>query len=205
MSDIVLVVLTSEGCGHCSQFRGNGVLGNGTPFHTYSFLDTHIDPLQKGENITVINIHFSSMTGQHNQIQVISKFIKKGKTITQERYFSENGKTFVNVLSVNQDNKPRVILENQQVNIDSKQIDWLSFLNLKIPKNIEKYTFYYPCFLIFKKQDWKNKGNILGIPNAGLVIKDQEGNYGLEKSGQGLQQRNFLPQKLKNYRNKKVE
>ena len=196
MSDFVLVMLTSEGCGHCSQFRGNGVLGNKKAMNTYSFLESHSDPLKQNSNIPIINIHFSSMSGNHSQIQVVSKFTKQGKFVQQERYYSDNGKTFVNVLLIDHKETPRVVTKSQQVKIDKKEIIWTDFLEQKIPQNIEKYTFFYPCFILFKKEDWKNKGNILGMTNAGFVIRDPSGNYGLEKNGQTLQQRNILPQKL---------
>jgi len=196
MSDIVLVVLTSEGCGHCAQLRGNGVLGNGTPFHTYSFLESHIDPLKRGDKVTMINIHFSSMNGHHSHIQVISKFTKIGNNVQQEMYYAENGKTFVSVLAVSEKNRAKVLKQKKEVFVEKNHVDWTQFIDLKVPKNIEKYSFYYPCFLVFQKEDWKSGGNILGIPNAGFVVKDKDGNFGLEKSGQGLQQRNFPPQKL---------
>jgi len=196
MSDFVLVILTSEGCGHCSQFRGNGIIGNGRQMHQYSFLESHIDPLKKNSNINIINIHFGSMSGNHNQIQVVSKFTKKGNYILQERYFPENGKTHVNVLTVDSKEKSKVLEKSKKVLIDNKDISWLEFLTKKIPVNIDKYSFFYPCFVIFKKDNWKEGKNILGIPNAGFVIRDRQGNYGLEKNGQSLQQRNILPQRL---------
>ena len=196
MSDLVLVILTSEGCGHCSQFRGNGILGNSKQMHQYSFLESHIDPLKNNSNINIINIHFGSMSGNHNQIQVVSKFTKKSNYVQQERYFSENGKTHVNVLTVNDKEKVKILEKNKKVLIDQKDISWLDFLNRKIPTKIENYSFFYPCFIIFKKDNWKEGKNILGIPNAGYVIKDNQGNYGLEKNGQTLQQRNVLPQRL---------
>lgn len=196
MSDFVLVILTSEGCGHCSQFRGNGVLGNQKALNTYSFLESHIDPLKNNSKITVINIHFGSMSGNHSQIQVVSKFTKTGSYVQQERYYAENGKTFVNVLSIDRKEKPRVLKKSQLVLVDKKEIGWLDFLQQKVPKNIERYTFFYPCFVLFRKDDWKKGGNVLGLTNAGFVIRDPSGNYGLEKNGQSLQQRNVLPQKL---------
>ena len=196
MSDFVLVILTSEGCGHCSQFRGNGVLGNQKALNSYSFLESHIDPLKNNSKITIINIHFSSMSGNHSQIQVVSKFIRSGNYVHQERYYAENGKTFVNVLAIDKKEKPRVLKKSQAVLIDKKEISWLDFIQQKVPKNIERYTFFYPCFVLFRKEDWKKGGNILGLTNAGFVIRDPSGNYGLEKNGQSLQQRNVLPQKL---------
>ena len=44
MKEIVCTLLTSEGCGHCSHFRGNGILGNKKQFNTYDFLDKHLKP-----------------------------------------------------------------------------------------------------------------------------------------------------------------
>lgn len=196
MSDFVLVILTSEGCGHCSQFRGNGVMGNGKSMHQFSFLDSHIDPLKNGNKLNIINIHFGSMSGFHNQIQVVSKFTKIGKVIQQERYFPESGNTFVSVLTVDPKEKNNVLEKKKKVLVDGKEIKWMEFINRKIPKNIEKYAFYYPCFLLFQKENWKEGKNVLGIPNAGFVIRDAAGDYALEKNGQSLQQRNILPQKL---------
>lgn len=196
MSDLVLVVLTSEGCGHCAQFRGNGVLGNKSAMNTYSFLESHSDPLKKKSNIPIINIHFASMSGTHSQIQVVSKFTLKENYVQQERYYSENGKTFVNVLLIDKNEKPRVVKKSQQVLINGEEVQWFDFLNQRVPKNIERYSFFYPCFILFKKDNWKEKNNILGMTNAGFTIRDPSGNYGLEKNGQSLQQRNILPQKL---------
>jgi hypothetical protein len=196
MSDLVLVILTSEGCGHCSQFRGNGVIGNGKPMHQYSFLESHINPLKKDSKLNIINIHFGSMSGNHNQIQVISKFTKKGKFIHQERYFSENGKTCVSVLTVSDKEKNQVLEKKKDVVVEGNKINWIDFLTRKIPVNIQNYSFFYPCFILFKKEDWKTGKNILGIPNAGFVVRNKDGTYGLEKSGQSLQQRNLLPQKM---------
>ena len=37
MQDIVSVLLTSEGCGHCHSLRGVGKLGDGKQFNSYKF------------------------------------------------------------------------------------------------------------------------------------------------------------------------
>ena len=68
MTDIILTLLTSEGCGHCHASRGDGELGNGKQYTKYEFLKNHIDPLGQKKNATLLNIHFASMTGVHNQI-----------------------------------------------------------------------------------------------------------------------------------------
>ena len=60
MKDIILTVLTSEGCGHCHHLRGNGELGNGTQFMNYEHIKSHIRPIENGKMARLWNIHFSS-------------------------------------------------------------------------------------------------------------------------------------------------
>ena len=57
MKEIVCTLLTSEGCGHCSHFRGNGILGNKKQFNTYDFLNKHLKPNGITKDITFLNIH----------------------------------------------------------------------------------------------------------------------------------------------------
>ena len=89
MSDIILALLTSEGCGHCHASRGNGDLGNGKQFTSYQFLKNHIDPLRQKKQATFLNIHFGSMTGLHNQIVEISKVYLKNDIAYQEKYYTK--------------------------------------------------------------------------------------------------------------------
>lgn len=196
MKDILFVALTSEGCGHCSHMRGDGNLGNGKHFNTYQFLNQHVDPEDDGKGITCLNIHFRDMGGRHQTINEIIKYKKSSKNeILYEKYYQENGMTHVNAMGIDSSEKIRNITK-RRVKIDGKEIIWLDFLDRKIPKKIENYTYFYPCFVIFKKEDWKKSGNILGLTSAGYTIRDKSGDYSIEKNPQSLQQRNVPPREL---------
>ena len=193
MPDIILTLLTSEGCGHCHTLRGDGELGNGKQFTNYSFIKTHLDPLENGNTLKILNIHFLSMSGKHNQIGEISKIYLKGENIFQEKYYSSRkGEVMVKICSLDKRNKKTNIGEKSA----SVKLNWQEFLNKKIPKNIENYTYFFPCFIVFGIDDWKKGGNILGITNAGFTQRDKEGIFRIEKSGNSLSERNILPQKL---------
>jgi len=196
MRDILFVALTSEGCGHCSHMRGDGTLGNGKQFNTYKFLNQHVDPEEDGKGITCLNIHFRDMGGRHQTINEIVKYKKSGKNeIIYEKYYQENGMTHVDVMRIDSSEKVRKII-SKRVKIEGKDIIWLDFLDRKVPKKIENYTYFYPCFVIFKKEEWKQGGNILGLTNAGYTIREKSGDYAIEKNPQTLQQRNIPPTDL---------
>lgn len=193
MSDIILAFLTSEGCGHCHASRGDGELGNGKQFTSYQFLRTHIEPTGQKKQATLLNIHFGSMTGLHSQILQISKIYLKNNSIYQEKYYSMDGvEVMVKISSINSKNKITVIGQKQA----SVGYKWGEFLKKKIPTNIQNYTYFFPCFIVFKSSDWKKSGNILGITNAGFTIRDETGVYKIEKVGRTLSDRNVPPQKL---------
>ena len=197
MKEIVCTLLTSEGCGHCSHFRGNGILGNKKQFNTYDFLNKHLKPNGITNDITFLNIHFGSMNGSHSQIAGISKYTRiKKNAIQQELYYLDQHTTVVSVTGIDSSEKAKIITKQQVVKINNNKISWSDFLDEKIPKNIEKYTFFYPCFIVFEKQDWVKKGNILGLPNAGIVIRNSQGDYEIDKNGQTIQQRNVPSQQL---------
>lgn len=193
MTDIILTLLTSEGCGHCHQLRGDGELGNGKQFTNYSFVKSHLDPLENGKSITILNIHFSSMSGKHNQIAEISKVYLKGGIICQEKYYSKSdGTVVVKINSMDKKNNKKNIGE-KPASVDMK---WQEFIKKKVPRNIENYTYYFPCFIVFRKSDWKKSGNILGITNAGFTQRDSQGIFRIEKVGNSLSERSVLPQKI---------
>ena len=196
MKDVLFVALTSEGCGHCSHMRGDGNLGNGKQFNTYHFLNQHIDPEDDGKGITGLNIHFRDMGGRHQTITDIIKYKKDGKNqILYEKYHQENGMTHVKVMKIDSSEKTKNVA-NHRVKIDGKEVVWLDFLDRKVPVKIENYTYFYPCFVVFKKDEWKRGGNILGLTNAGHTIREKSGDYAIEKNPQSLQQRNIPPRDL---------
>ena len=192
MKDIIFTVLTSEGCGHCHHMRGNGDLGNGKQFTQYDFLKTHIDPLQNGNTCTILNVHYASMSGRREEIVNISKVYLRNGLIYQEKYYNNNNQVTVRILSLDKNNNATKIGEKQA----SVKENWLTFVAKKIPRSLENYTFFFPCFIVFEKKNWKEGKNILGLTNAGYTMRDQNGNYMLEKNGKTLGERNILPQKL---------
>ena len=192
MKDIILTVLTSEGCGHCHHLRGDGELGNGKQYMTYDHIKSHIQPIENGKMIRLWNIHFLQMSGKLEVVANISKMYMERGVIYQERYYNEGGNVKVKISVLTSKNKRK---ELSTKNADVKE-SWQEFVNKKIPRSIENYTFFFPCFVVFDYEDWKRGENILGITNAGFTMRDTHGNYMLEKNGQTLQQRNVLPQKL---------
>ena len=192
MKDIILTVLTSEGCGHCHNLRGNGELGNGTQFTQYDYLKSHLDPLHEGKGCIILNIHFGSMAGKVNEIRDISKIYLRKKVIFQEKYYSQDNKVMVKVTTLDSDNKSKSVTD-KNANVDH---NWSAFVGKKIPTDIERYTFFFPCFVVFELNDWRKGKNILGLTNAGLTIRNENGEYMLEKNGKSLSERNVLPQKL---------
>ena len=192
MKDIILTVLTSEGCGHCHHLRGDGELGNGKQFMTYEHIKSHIQPIEGGKMARLWNIHFQQMSGKLEVIESISKIYMENGVIYQEKYFNEGGKVRVkiSVLGVNNNRKELSIKD-----ADVKE-GWLDFVKSKVPRGIENYTFYFPCFIVFDYEDWKKGENILGITNAGFTMRDAQGVHMLEKNGQTIQQRNVPASKL---------
>ena len=191
MRDIIFTMLTSEGCGHCHNMRGNGDLGNGKQLTQYDFLKTHLDPLQNGKSCTILNIHYASMSGRREEIVNISKVYLRNDLIYQEKYYN-NKEVTVRILSLDKNNKVTKIGEKPA----SVKESWLEFVAKKVPRSLENYTFFFPCFIVFEKKNWKEGKNILGLTNAGYTMRDNSGNYMLEKDGRTLGERNVLPQKL---------
>lgn len=192
MKDIILIALTSEGCGHCHNLRGNGELGNGKQFGNYEFIKAHLQPAPDRKNIQLLNLHFRTMGGTHREITDISKVYLKGNDVYQEKYYPNGNTVMVKVLSSNSSNNITKVKEGES----NYNGDWMSFLNKKIPKQIENYTYFFPCFVVFEVNDWKEGKNILGLTNAGFTIRREDGSYGIEKNGKTLSERNVLPQKL---------
>ena len=195
MSDFIFTVLTAEGCGHCHHSRGDGLLGNGKHFLQYDFLKSLSKPIQSQKPLTLLNIHFSSMGGRQNMVKEISKFTYLENRIQQEMYSNSNDKASVTVSSITKDGK--VSRHGDKLLKDNgKDINWSQFIDKKISKKIENYTYYFPCFIIFRKKDWLEGKDFLGITNSGFTILDKDGVYKLEKNPQTLGQRSVEPSSL---------
>lgn len=197
MTNYICLLLTSNGCGHCSAFRGDGIIQNGKNYMEKDYLLDIFNQADKNSKINLLNIHYENMSGQNKFISDISKFTRVGNNITQQRYFKYENKAKIRTILAQKKNKE---LGVRYVEDNGKQIEWSKLVEEKIPDQIKNYTYYFPCFLMIKTEEWKKAIEdknypLVAIPNAGLVVNDN-GIVGLEKSPNGLQQRNVDTKRL---------
>ena len=198
MSDFLSVLLTAEGCGHCVQFRGDGILKNGKKYMEPAFMKKFL--VNDKKKATLINIHFNSMAGKFENILNVSKFTMHNHGIVEERYFSQEGHAKVIVLK---DGKKGLIRTVNDLikDRDGKPVGWGDYLRKKIPQSICNYSFYFPCFMIVKKNNWLSAVNnqtdqITAFTNAGITVRDKDGKIGIDKNPQTLNSKNVGPEKM---------
>ena len=202
MEDFICVVLTAHGCGHCSHFRGNGIIENGKNFTKHSFIESIT------KHCTFLNIHYKNMSGQTSLIDSVSKFTSIGNNnILQEVYASKNEESYVSVII--SDTKSPKTISVEPIKSDGKSVQWSTFLAKKIPAKLSNYTYFYPCFLFISKKNW-NQGlenkEFYALTNAGIVKKFPNGTIGLEKTSQSINSRNVqFDTLLKDLVNKKID
>ena len=194
MSEYLCVLLTSHACGHCSQLIGNGEINNGKHYMVPATIREYFSS-SDGHNsikIDMINIHFDNMMGKLSMVDRVSKITMSGKKIKQEIYYKEGDVVKIKNLEFDKSlktNQKEVIEEN------NKGVSWKTFIDKKIPSKIENYSYYYPCFMVLKRSNWKecidNKEvQLVAITNAGFTIEDKEKNIRLDKSPATFNQRN---------------
>ena len=191
MKEYLCVMMTARGCGHCAHSRGNGIMGSGPHFMKISTIDEF---LSLGNNFNFLNIHYDNMSGKTNLIREISKFYKEGDLIIEEFWALEGEKTRYFRVEANTKNK-----KIKQSGTDDTGVKWVDFVNSKVPKNIENYAYYYPCFLITKTENWKNSitnnAELYALTNAGKT-KIQNGKVFLDKDGKSFNERMVDPKDL---------
>lgn len=183
-------MMTARGCGHCAHSRGNGVMGTGAHFMKPSALDEF---LSLGQNYIFMNIHFDNMSGKRQLIREISTFEKQEDKIVEEMWVAEGEST--RYFRVVADMKTKKMTQD---GVDDIGVKWLDFIN-RIPLNIENYTYYYPCFMITKTENWnnsaKNNVELYALTNAGKTrIKDNK--VFLDKDGKSFNERMVDPKDL---------
>ena len=194
MSEYLCVLLTSHSCGHCSQLIGNGEINNGKHYMVPATIREYFSS-SDGHNsikIDMINIHFENMMGKLSMVDRVSKITMSGKKIKQEIYYKEGDVVKIKNLEFDKSlktNQKEVIEEN------NKGVSWKTFIDKKIPSKIENYSYYYPCFMVLKKSNWKDcidnkEEQLVAITNAGFTIEDKERNIRLDKSPTTFNQRN---------------
>ena len=196
MTDFFITLLTSENCGHCHQFRGDGFINNGKKYMDAKFIKNFLS--HDNKTTSLINIHYSTMNGDLNSVANISKIYLENNLLVQERFYEFENKTRVTVLKQTRKGIKKIV--SDFINDNNNPVLWKEFISSKIPKNIVYYSFFFPCFLIIKKSNWKesltNNTALMAIINAGKTIRDEEGNIGIHKDAKSLYSRNVQPEIL---------
>ena len=185
----MLVMLTARGCGHCDYFRGDGVLNNGKHFMSKEYLKSILD-----KNLKLYNIHYSSMNGLNSDIVMISKIEKHGDTIEQNLFYKNTSNKLTHTKNVWSNNSVKKLFSKNE------DMHWNQFIRSKVPINLQGYVFYFPCFGIFKIEDWNKatEGNIqlTGILNLGYTVIDNVGSIYLYKDNRYLHKRKMTTEQL---------
>lgn len=186
----MLLVLTSNGCGHCHMVRGDGQLNNGKQLMNYKFLKPLCDKLN------IFNIHYSSMRGYNEDIMEVIKVSLNGTILNHDKYYKSEDKTMF-TRTYTTDNTAK----NTTEIVDIKT-DWEAFVKTKIVDKLKNYTYYFPCFIVVKTEDWNNSlktpgSQIFGLTNAGYTV-NKDGEIGIYKNGISLNQRSIGIDKLVN-------
>lgn len=192
MSEYLVLLLTSENCGHCISNRGDGILNNGKILASSEFFKKLVDATINN-GIELLNIHFSNMSASVDSVKDVSKYyINEGK-VFQEKYSNNEGKVKTEVYQEQGTGNKRIFSGN--IKEHNEQVQWQTFLDNKISSKINLYGYFFPCFLITTRQEWKKsvanrEEQFLAIANAGYTIRDKHGIIQLEKNPKSISARN---------------
>ena len=187
MKSYTCLLLTSNGCGHCTAFRGDGLINNGKAYMKYDYISSLFDSA-KNAKLNLLNIHYENMSGQAQYISDISKFTKTKKGIIQERFFKYENKAKVRVI-VGRGGKNKEVTLNYVLSGNNK-VDWDTFVKEKISDQIKNYIYYFPCFLVIETDEWNKSLQssaypMAALPNVGRIIKE-DNVIKLDKSSDSL-------------------
>ena len=174
MKSYTCLLLTSNGCGHCTAFRGDGLINNGKAYMKYDYISSLFDSA-KNAKLNLLNIHYENMSGQAQYISDISKFTKTKKGIIQERFFKYENKAKVRVITGKGEKNKEVALKD--VLSGTNKVDWNTLVTEKIPDQIKNYIYYFPCFLVIETDEWNKSLQssaypMAALPNVGRIIKE---------------------------------
>lgn len=192
MKSYTCLLLTSNGCGHCIAFRGDGLINNGKAYMKYEYINSLFENA-KNVKLNLMNVHYENMSGQAQFISDISKFTKSSKGITQERFFKYENKSRVRVINSRGVKNKEIAIKD--VMKDNHKVDWLTMVREKLPDQIKNYVYYFPCFLVMETEGWKKALSdpnypLVALPNAGKIMKEK-GIVKLDRSGESLNSRNI--------------
>jgi hypothetical protein len=184
MSLPVILVITSQRCGHCVRMRGDGRLNSSFDGESqsslpggYGYDDTFIRKLisanpaavPKNDNTypakyRVYNLHLSKMGGPDNEVLEIIEFeLKTGGTIEERIYKKNNSNTDIEIYTVSSTNKPSTKLHHTST-------PWLDTIKNMIPSGYVNYLHFFPMILYFSAGAWdralREGGPIYGYING---------------------------------------
>lgn len=197
MKDYTCIMMTARGCGHCAHSRGSGIMGSGPHFMKPTVLDEFLSISPK---VNFMNIHFENMSGKKNMVREISKFYKDGSDIFQEMWsVNEEHVSYLRLVAESATKKFRQT-KIAKISENGQLVKWSDFVDKKIPVKVERYTYYYPCFLLVETKNWVDSINsnteIYGITNAGKTKKTKNGDVMLDRDGKSFNERMVEPKQL---------
>jgi hypothetical protein len=193
MKDFLSVFLTSDACGQCLHSRGNGIINNGKFYTSHNYIKKMTD------NCVFFNIHMYNMAPNIKFIKEISKFVQvKNNIIRQEYYFNRDNDAVVKIILSNGGKNKET--KEYKIKEGNKTVKWAELIQQKIPKKIENYIYFFPCFLFISKENWNNSitknEELMAIPNSGLVKQHDDGKIALEKTRESIGKRNTTPENI---------
>jgi hypothetical protein len=199
MKSYTCLLLTSNGCGHCSAFRGDGLINNGRAYMKYDYINSLFESAANAK-LNLLNIHYENMSGQPQFISDISKFTKSSRGIIQQRFFKYENKARIRVIQARGEKNKEMGVKD--VLSSNNKVDWSTLVKEKLPDQIKNYTYYFPCFLVIETDEWNKALNnpsypLAALPNAGKIIKE-DNIIKLDRNPTSLNSRNVEIKQLLN-------
>jgi hypothetical protein len=213
MNDKFCILLTSQNCGHCQHYRGDGILNSNQAYMHPEFLKKVIAPY-KDIRLNFLNIHYHDMQNASNAgIKDISKTYMVGNNIFQEKFYpsEDRSKTYVDLRTFDDTtSKTKLEFSKREIIKDGKSVEWLGVVRDKISPMLPNYTYVFPGFLLVSRKNWQKtfdgKTQLLALLNIGWTVETENGEIMLEKNGDSLRERNEnIFQMIDQYIVKKVE
>lgn len=184
MSLPVILIITSQRCGHCVKMRGDGHLHSSftgpAPSSMpggHSYDDTFIrklitaDPTgahksneQPTPKYRLYNLHLASMGGPDNEVLELLEYVVKSGGSVEERIYKKNsssGNTDVEIYTVNPTTVPVSKLHQTTTS-------WADTVKTMIPSGYTSYLYFFPMVLFFTSQVW-DRGLRDGAPIYGYI------------------------------------
>ena len=169
------ILVTAQGCGGCTHYRGKGIMGEGPEFMRVSY----ITKILESERFELINLHFADM-GARN-IKEICKFRKTGNIISEEKFFKDGENMVVEKISYNYETK-----KFEQTKPKKTGGDWNSYVQANTTAQLANFIPHFPSFSIVKKEDWdesvKSGTSFFAFSGSGKTVILENGKMVIDTS-----------------------